>query len=42
MDTVAADKMHRGHAIIEQVTADLKGCAPIHPPPNPRPDPTSR
>ncbi len=24
MDTVAADKTHRGHAIIEQVHADLK------------------
>ena len=25
LDTVAADKVHRGHAIIEQVHADLKG-----------------
>ena len=30
MDTVAADKTHRGHAIIEQVFADLKGSALAH------------
>jgi len=30
MDTVAADKTHRGHAIIEQVHADLKGSALAH------------
>jgi hypothetical protein len=30
MDTVAADKTHRGHAIIEQVFADLKGYALAH------------
>lgn len=30
LDTVAADKTHRGHAIIEQVHADLKGCALAH------------
>jgi DDE family transposase len=29
-DTVAADKTHRGHAIIEQVFADLKGSALAH------------
>jgi len=29
-DTVAADKTHRGHAIIEQVHADLKGSALAH------------
>ncbi|ANG85728.1 IS1380 family transposase [Microbacterium aurantiacum] len=30
MDTVAADKTHRGHAIIEQVHADLKAGPPAH------------
>ena len=30
LDTVAADKTHRGHAIIEQVHADLKGSALAH------------
>jgi hypothetical protein len=30
MDTVAADRAHRGHAIIEQVFADLKGSALAH------------
>jgi hypothetical protein len=30
MDTVAADKTHRGHAIIEQVHADLKTSALAH------------
>ncbi len=33
LDTVAADKTHRGHAVIEQVahlTADLKNCALAH------------
>jgi hypothetical protein len=30
MDTVAADKTHPGHAIIEQVFADLKGSALAH------------
>ena len=30
MDTVAADKAHRGHAIIEQVHADLKNSALAH------------
>ena len=29
-DTVAADKTHRGHALIEQVHADLKGSALAH------------
>jgi Transposase DDE domain group 1 len=29
-DTVAADKTHRGHAVIEQVHADLKGSALAH------------
>jgi hypothetical protein len=29
-DTVSADKTHRGHAIIEQVHADLKGAALAH------------
>lgn len=29
-DTVAADKTHRGHAIIEQVHADLKSSALAH------------
>ena len=29
-DTVAADKTHRGHAIIEQVHADLKDSALAH------------
>jgi hypothetical protein len=32
LDTVAADKTHRGHAIIEQVHADLKGSALAHHP----------
>lgn len=30
MDTVAADKTHRGHAVIEQVNADLKDSALAH------------
>jgi hypothetical protein len=30
LDTVAADKTHRGHAIIEQVHADLKSSALAH------------
>jgi hypothetical protein len=30
LDTVAADKTHCGHAIIEQVHADLKGSALAH------------
>jgi Transposase DDE domain group 1 len=30
MDTVTADKVHRGHAIIEQVHADLKNSALAH------------
>ncbi len=30
LDTVAADKIHRGHAIIEQVHADLKHSALAH------------
>jgi Transposase DDE domain group 1 len=30
MDTVAADKTHRGHAVIEQVHADLKNSALAH------------
>jgi hypothetical protein len=30
LDTVAADKTHRGHAIIEQVHADLKNTALAH------------
>jgi len=30
LDTVAADKIHRGHAIIEQVHADLKSSALAH------------
>ncbi|MEV0291913.1 IS1380 family transposase [Kribbella sp. NPDC050820] len=30
MDTVAVDKTHRGHAIIEQVNADLKDSALAH------------
>ena len=30
LDTVAADKTHRGHAVIEQVHADLKGAAGAH------------
>ncbi len=30
LDTVAADKTHRGHAIIEQVHADLKASALTH------------
>jgi hypothetical protein len=29
-DTVAADKVHRGHAVIEQVHADLKDSALAH------------
>jgi hypothetical protein len=33
-DTVAADKTHRGHAIIEQVHADLKNSALAHLPSN--------
>src|SRR6185312_656218 len=30
LDTVAADKVHRKHAIIEQVNADLKNSALVH------------
>jgi hypothetical protein len=30
LDTVTADKIHRGHAVIEQVNADLKGSALAH------------
>lgn len=30
LETVTADKTHRGHAIIEQVHADLKGSALAH------------
>ncbi len=30
LDTVAADKTHRGHAVIEQVHADLKNSAVAH------------
>ena len=30
LDTVAADKTHRGHAVVEQVHADLKGSALAH------------
>jgi hypothetical protein len=30
LDTVSADKTHRGHAVIEQVHADLKGSALAH------------
>jgi hypothetical protein len=30
LDTVAADKTHRGHAVIEQVHADLKNAALAH------------
>jgi hypothetical protein len=30
LDTVTADKLHRGHAIIEQVHADLKNSALAH------------
>jgi Transposase DDE domain group 1 len=30
LDTVASDKTHRGHAVIEQVHADLKGSALAH------------
>jgi hypothetical protein len=30
LDTVAADKIHRGHAVIEQVHADLKNSALAH------------
>ena len=32
LDTVAADKTHRGHAVIEQVHADLKNSALAHMP----------
>ena len=32
LDTIAADKTHRGHAIIEQVHADLKNSALAHMP----------
>jgi hypothetical protein len=32
LDTVTADKTHRGHAIIEQVNADLKNTALAHMP----------
>ena len=32
LDTVAADKTHRGHAVIEQVHSDLKGSALAHMP----------
>ncbi|QDQ89346.1 IS1380 family transposase [Rhodococcus sp. WB9] len=34
LDTVAADKTHRGHAVIEQVHADLKNSALAHLPSN--------
>ena len=34
LDTVTADKIHRGHAIIEQVHADLKNSALAHLPSN--------
>jgi len=30
LDTVKADKVHRAHAVIEQVNADLKGSALAH------------
>lgn len=30
LDTVTVDKVHRQHAIIEQVNADLKGSALAH------------
>nr|GLK33453.1 hypothetical protein GCM10017611_02950 [Rhodococcus wratislaviensis] len=30
LDTVVADKLHRHHALIEQVHADLKNSAPAH------------
>ncbi len=30
LDTVAADKTHRGHAVIEQINADLKASALAH------------
>ncbi len=30
LDTVTADQVHRRHAIIEQVNADLKHAAPAH------------
>jgi hypothetical protein len=30
LDTVAADKTHRGHTVIEQVHADLKNSALAH------------
>src|SRR3546814_1960984 len=30
LDTVVADKTHRGHAVIEQVHADLKGAVLAH------------
>lgn len=32
LDTVAADKMHRGHAVIEQINAELKDGALAHMP----------
>src|SRR4051794_16976195 len=47
LNTVAADKTHRGHAIIEQVSADMKssalthlpsGCSPPMPPAGARGD----
>ena len=34
LDTVTADKTHRGHAVIEQVNADLKASALAHLPSN--------
>src|SRR5699024_6927916 len=34
LDTVTADKTHRGHAVIEQVNADLNGSALAHLPSN--------
>jgi Transposase DDE domain group 1 len=34
LDTVKADKVHRGHAVIEQVNADLKSSALAHLPSN--------
>ncbi len=30
LDTVTADKTHRGHAVIEQINADLKSSALAH------------
>ena len=30
LDTITADKTHRGHAIIEQINADLKDSASAH------------